>query len=232
MTARRLAVLIDAENMPAKYAEAIFEELATHGEVTVRRVYGDMLEGSTKPWHDKLAGLAIAPFHQPKNTVGKNASDIALVIDAMDMMHTGRLDGFVIVSSDGDFTKLAQRLREHGLDVFGVGERKTPEAFRMACKQFITVENLGIGAPSQSGSEAEATKSLNHAYQLIGNVIGETNDPEGWARLAWVGAELVKRYPDFDSRSYGHRRLGDLVRAIGKFEEGGEGANLRVRQKP
>lgn len=224
----RLAVLIDAENMPAKYAGAIFDEISKFGEASVRRLYGDITEGAVAPWMEYVAPLAIAPFHQPKSTVGKNASDIALVIDAMDLLSLDRLDGFVIISSDSDFTKLAQRIREQGIDVWGMGEEKTPEAFRQACKRFITVENLQTPTMQESGDQPEI-KSINHAFQLITNVITDTSDPDGWAGLAWVGKRLVQRYPDFDPRSYGHKKLSELVRATGKFEERGQGPELSIR---
>ena len=138
----RLAVLIDADNTAPKWAEAIFEEIATLGEASVRRIYGDFSGQHLRSWEKKLAGLAVIPHQQFAYTKGKNSSDIALVIDAMDLMHTGRFDGFVLVSSDSDFARLASRLREQGLQVFGIGKTNTPEAFRKACKRFIFVENL------------------------------------------------------------------------------------------
>lgn len=138
----RLAVLIDADNTAAQWADAIFEEIATLGEANVRRIYGDFSGPHLRGWEKKLASLAVIPHQQFAYTKGKNSSDIALVIDAMDLMHSGRFDGFVLVSSDSDFTRLAGRLREQGLQVFGIGRRNTPEAFRKACKRFIFVENL------------------------------------------------------------------------------------------
>ena len=137
-----LAVLIDADNSSPKWAEAIFEEIASLGEASVRRIYGDFSRQQLSGWQEKLPTLALVPHHQPANTVGKNSSDIALVIDAMDLLHTGRFDGFVLISSDSDFTRLASRIREQGLDVYGIGQKKTPDAFRKACKRFIFVENL------------------------------------------------------------------------------------------
>ena len=138
----RLAVLIDADNTSAKWADAIFEEIATLGEASVRRIYGDFSGPHLRSWEKKLASLAVIPHQQFAYTKGKNSSDIALVIDAMDLMHTGRFGGFVLVSSDSDFARLAGRLREQGLHVFGIGRRNTPDAFRKACKRFIFVENL------------------------------------------------------------------------------------------
>ena len=163
-----LAVLIDADNTSHKHAKAVFDEIARFGEASVRRIYGDFSSGQMKGWSSVQAELGIVPHHQPANTVGKNASDIALVIDAMDLMHSGRFDGFVLVSSDSDFTRLASRIREQGLDVFGIGEKKTPEAFRNACKRFLFVENLS-GLPagdSRKGSKPD-TQLLNDARNLI-----------------------------------------------------------------
>ena len=132
-----LAVLIDADNTSPTYAEAIFDEIASLGEASVRRIYGDFSSAQLRGWAKVLADFGLVPHHQPANTVGKNASDIALVIDAMDILHSGRFDGFVLVSSDSDFTRLASRIREQGLDVYGLGQRKTPSAFVKACKRFI-----------------------------------------------------------------------------------------------
>ena len=155
----RLAVLIDADNTAPKWAEAIFEEIATLGEASVRRIYGDFSGPHLRSWEKKLAGLAVIPHQQFAYTKGKNSSDIALVIDAMDLMHTGRFDGFVLVSSDSDFARLASRLREQGLQVFGIGRTNTPEAFRKACKRFIFVENLlGDGDSVRDADESKQTE--------------------------------------------------------------------------
>jgi hypothetical protein len=148
-----LAVLIDADNTSARYAHAIFEEIARLGEANVRRIYGDFAGSRLAGWNSAVQSLAILQHQQRNNTTGKNAADIALVIDAMDLMHKGKLDGFCLISSDSDFTRLAQRLREDGLVVYGFGERKTPEAFRSACNRFIYVDNLtGAGAAQVSGA--------------------------------------------------------------------------------
>ena len=155
----RLAVLIDADNTAPKWAEAIFEEIATLGEASVRRIYGDFSGPHLRSWEKKLAGLAVIPHQQFAYTKGKNSSDIALVIDAMDLMHTGRFDGFVLVSSDSDFARLASRLREQGLQVYGIGKTNTPEAFRKACKRFIFVENLlGNGEILRDGDGSEQSE--------------------------------------------------------------------------
>ena len=162
----RLAVLIDADNTAPKWAEPIFEEIATLGEASVRRIYGDFSGPHLRSWEKKLAGLALIPHQQFAYTKGKNSSDIALVIDAMDLMHTGRFDGFVLVSSDSDFARLASRLREQGLQVFGIGKTNTPEAFRKACKRFIFVENLiGDGEALRETDEAEQSKAAGGALE-------------------------------------------------------------------
>src|SRR6056297_767162 len=150
-----LAVLIDADNTSHKHARAIFDEIASFGEASVRRIYGDFSSSHMKGWSGVQAEFGIVPHHQPANTVGKNASDIALVIDAMDLMHSGRFDAFVLVSSDSDFTRLASRIREQGLDVYGIGQRKTPEAFVRACKRFIYLENIDAG-PAREAKKAQA----------------------------------------------------------------------------
>ena len=160
----RLAVLIDADNTSAKWADDIFEEIATLGEASVRRIYGDFSGPQLRGWEKKLARLALIPHQQFAYTKGKNSSDIALVIEAMDLMHTGRFDGFVVVSSDSDFARLASRLREQGLQVFGIGRRNTPEAFRKACKRFIFIENL-LG----DGKGFERPKNLHRSRRWEAN---------------------------------------------------------------
>jgi hypothetical protein len=167
-----LAVLIDADNTSHRFAKAIFEEIASLGEASVRRCYGDFSSPRINGWSEQVATLGLVPHHQPANTVGKNASDIALVIDAMDLLNSGRFDGFVLVSSDSDFTRLASRIREQGLDVYGIGEKKTPDAFRQACKRFIFIENLGDKSTTAPNTRITADKAtLNRAYQVIRNVI-------------------------------------------------------------
>ncbi len=227
----RLAVLIDADNTSHQTANAIFEEIASFGEASVRRIYGDFSSPQMKGWSEKQAGLGIVPHHQPANTVGKNASDIALVIDAMDLLLSGRFDGFVLVSSDSDFTRLSQRIREQGVDVYGIGRRKTPEAFRMACKRFIFVENLISGGGDAETEVKPKKEPLNKAAQLILNVLEDASAEDGWARLSAVGSQLGKRYPDFDTRSYGYGNLSGLIREAKGLELVDEGAFLKVRKK-
>ena len=223
-TAPRIALLIDAENIAAHYADAIIAETARLGDIIIRRLYGNVQDPALVHWLRLHNRLGLMPQHQPQTAQGKNASDIALVIDAMDLMHGNRVDGVVLVSSDSDFTRLAQRLREQGLAVYGMGEAKTPEAFRMACKQFFLVENLGDDAapPAEKAS-------LNHAYQLIANVMQKSCDEEGWIALGPLGHLLTQRYPDFDPRSYGVKRLSDLIKAIDKLQITGSGSAMRAR---
>ena len=217
-----IAILIDADNTSPKYAEAIFEEIASLGEAAVRRVYGDFSSNQMKGWNKVQAELGLVPHHQPANTVGKNASDIALVIDAMDLMHSGRFDGFALVSSDSDFTRLASRLREQGHDVFGIGQQKTPEAFRKACKRFIFLENIvEPEAPKGSGGrkmDDAQLKKLNTARDLILRAMDALDQDDDWYTLGQIGQHVTAASPDFDTRTYGFRKFSDLVKAIPIFE--------------
>ncbi|SFD01763.1 NYN domain-containing protein [Tropicimonas isoalkanivorans] len=231
-----LAVLIDADNTSPQFAQAIFDEIAAFGEASVRRVYGDFSSSQMKGWSKVQAEFGLVPHHQPANTVGKNASDIALVIDAMDLLHTGRFDGFMLVSSDSDFTRLASRIREQGLDVYGIGQRKTPEAFRKACKRFIYLENIDTRA---AGDEAKSTdkkpdtksKPLNEARDLIVKAMDGIEQDDDWYPLGQLGQFVVAANPDFDTRTYGKKKLSDLVQSIKLFEtRRGPGNQLQVRR--
>ena len=250
--APRLAVLIDADNVPASYAEAIFEEIAGLGEASVRRIYGDWSAQRLGGWARKVAALGLVADQQFSNTKGKNASDIGLVIAAMDFLHSDLFDGFVLVSSDSDFTRLAARIREQGLDVFGIGEKKTPEAFRMACKRFIYVENLnsddqneepprttaparverGI-MPEMPEPQTTARGAKEHPTKAIPLIIAAMRaiDPEGeWYSLGQIGQYITQGAPDFDTRTYGSAKLSDLVRKISRFEvKPGPGGQLLAR---
>jgi uncharacterized LabA/DUF88 family protein len=229
-----LAVLIDADNSSPQWAEAIFEEIAALGEASVRRIYGDFSRPALKGWNDRLAGLALVPHHSPANTVGKNASDIALVIDAMDLLHSGRFDGFVLISSDSDFTRLASRIREQGLDVYGIGQQKTPEAFRKACKRFIFVENLLPDAEVPKAERETAAKKAPpaSAVSLIEHAMRTIGGEDEWYSLGQIGQFIVAANPDFDTRSYGSSKLSDLVAKTGKFEmKRGEGNQTFVRAR-
>ena len=220
-TVARLAVLIDADNTSPAWTEAIFEEVATLGEASARRIYGDFSGPQLRGWNKKLENFAVLPHQQFAYTKGKNSSDIALVIDAMDLLHSGRFDGFVLVSSDSDFTRLASRIREQGLDVFGIGEEKTPEAFRKACKRFIFVENL-IESDGDEGKAAKADKPKpkrqpSKAVPLIRAAM-RGQDEEDWIPLSVIGSHIHAANPDFDSRTYGCAKLSDLLEKTGLFE--------------
>ena len=227
-----LAVLIDADNSSPKWADAVFDEIASLGEASVRRIYGDFSRGAMSGWNDKLPSLALVPHHQPANTVGKNSSDIALVIDAMDLLHSGRFDGFVLVSSDSDFTRLASRIREQGLDVYGIGQKKTPESFRKACKRFIFVENI-IGtkdAAEKTDTPAPATDSPKAAVPIINSAMKAINPDQEWFHLGALGSTILAAHPDFDSRSFGCAKLSDLIQKTGRYEQKKTGNVIEVRR--
>jgi len=226
-TSPLLAVLIDADNTSHKYTGPIFEEIAGIGEASVRRVYGDFATQRLKGWNSVQAEFGLVPHHQPANTVGKNASDIALVIDAMDLMHSGRFDGFVLVSSDSDFTRLASRIREQGLAVYGIGAAKTPEAFRKACKRFIFLENLGDDTPDTGARQG---RKLTEARDLLFKAMDSIDQASDWYALGRLGQQITGAHPDFDTRSYGHKKLSDLVAAIKELETRREGNQLMIRR--
>jgi hypothetical protein len=228
----RLAVLIDADNAQAAVIEELLAEIARYGEATVRRIYGDFTAPTSAAWKKVLQRNAIKPVQQFAYSTGKNATDSTLIIDAMDLLYTRRFDGFCLVTSDSDFTGLAMRLREEGLEVFGFGERKTPEAFRNACHRFVFVEVLREGARRGAREEAErAGSSGEDAAQPTGGgqeqpasrpkfpkrfvltALEQSVDDEGWAQVGTFGSYLNKLQPDFDPRLYGYRKLSELVRA-------------------
>ncbi len=234
---RRLAVLIDADNTSPRIAEALFAEVAKIGEASVRRIYGDFSGTRLKAWADILSRHAIIPHQQFAYTKGKNASDIALVIDAMDLLLSGRFDGFCLVSSDSDFTRLAARIREQGTDVFGFGEKKTPESFVQACRRFIYTENLlapaAPDAPDDDETAPPGPEPAEEALAILDRIIADLDQDDGWVYLSNVGSRLANLAPDFDPRTYGHKRLGDLVKAIDAFEVVTEtGSGTRIRRKP
>ena len=230
----RLAVLIDADNASAKIADGLFEEIAKIGEASVRRIYGDFSNPRSKAWADTLSRHAIIPQQQFAYTTGKNASDITLVIDAVDLLHSGRFDGFCLVSSDSDFTRLAARIREQGIDVFGFGEQKTPESFRQACRRFVYTENLLPGA-ANSRNGAPASKPLQPpgaAVPIIERIITQMETEDGWVPLGQVGTQLANLASDFDPRNFGFRKLSDLVRKTDAFEiDPAKGRAMRIRVK-
>ncbi|SLN33780.1 NYN domain-containing protein [Roseisalinus antarcticus] len=218
-----LAVLIDADNTSPKNATALFEEIASLGEASVRRCYGDFSSQQMAGWNRVQAEHGIVPHHSPANTVGKNSSDISLVIDAMDILHTGRFDGFVLVSSDSDFTRLASRIREQGLDVYGIGQKKTPDAFRKACKRFIFLENIGAAEveekPTPAGVPAAAkAKPPVEARDIILRAMDSIDQEDEWYALGPLGQYITAADPDFDTRTYGRKKLSDLVKDLKVFE--------------
>jgi hypothetical protein len=226
---RPLAVLIDADNARAAVIPSVLAEVATYGTASVKRIYGDWTKDHLKSWKDQLLKHSIQPIQQFGYTTGKNATDSAMIIDAMDLLYTNRFSGFCLVTSDSDFTRLAARIREQGLNVYGFGEKKTPAPFVAACDKFIYTEV--IEAAAQEASEGEGTgttiKKLSSAElkkeQKLINAIRKaieaiTDDEDEWASLGGVGSSLTKLMPDFDSRNYGYARLSDLVKAIGIFD--------------
>lgn len=202
----KLAVLIDAENAQASVVGDLLREVARYGTATIKRAYGDWTTQHLNGWKDKLPGFAIQPMQQFRYTSGKNATDSALIIDAMDLLHGGRVDGFCLVSSDSDFTRLATRIREAGLSVYGFGEKKTPPAFVVACDKFIYTEILR--APAAKPAPIASQEPLK---PLLIAAIAEAAGEGGWAALSAVGSLVVKSNPSFDSRNYGCEKLGELV---------------------
>ncbi|MCW2760647.1 MAG: hypothetical protein JWR85_848, partial [Marmoricola sp.] len=223
----RLAVLIDADNISPKVAKDVFEELAGYGNLTVKRAYGDWTTSQLNGWKDQLHAFAIAPMQQFAYTVGKNSTDSALIIDAMDLLYAGHLDGFVIVSSDSDFTRLATRLRESGMKVYGLGAKKTPRAFRDACDKFTFLEVLRADAtdPESATSEVSvpevapeiATEPVRdakggHLQSMLTKALNKTATDDDWSALGALGSHLNRTDPSFDSRTYGYAKLSDLVK--------------------
>ncbi len=233
---RRFAVLIDADNTSPRIVAGLFDEIARFGEATVRRIYGDFSSPRMRSWSEVLQKFAIDPYQQFAYTTGKNASDIALVIDAMDLLHSGRFDGFCLVSSDSDFTRLASRLREEGADVYGFGAQKTPESFRQACRRFIYTENLVPESAAPAGGREEgsvrALSPVSASVPLLMKAIEQIDSEDGWVGLGRVGQHLANIASDFDPRTYGYRKLSDLVRHTGAFEmEQSEGRFVRIRAR-
>jgi hypothetical protein len=226
----RLAVLIDADNAQASIIENLLAEIAKFGETTVRRIYGDFTAPTSASWKKVLQRFAIKPVQQFAYTTGKNATDSTLIIDAMDLLYTRKFDGFCLITSDSDFTGLAMRLREEGLTVLGFGEQKTPEAFRNACHKFVPTEVLRpskINEQTDQSFNAESgNNSTSHKEQaelavsaqefpknFVLKALEQSTDDAGWAHLGTFGSYLTKLQPDFDSRSYGYKKLSDLVKA-------------------
>ena len=226
----RLAVLIDADNIPYSNVKEMMEEIAKYGTPTFKRIYADWTKPHVAGWKNVLLENAITPIQQYSYTSGKNATDSAMIIDAMDILYTGRVDGFCIVSSDSDFTRIATRLREAGMKVFGIGEKKTPLPFISACDKFIYLEILKapqetVKSPVPSkdakteSQENEVIRSIDKGLiRLIADSINDIADEDGWAFLGNLGTLLLKKKPDFDSRNYGFVKLLPLIKSINKFQ--------------
>jgi len=214
-----LAILIDADNASPAIVKGLIDEVAKFGRATVRRIYGDWTTPNLGSWKAVLLEHSIQPIQQFGYTKGKNATDSSLIIDAMDLLYAGNLDGFCIVSSDSDFTRLASRLKESGKKVYGFGEQKTPRPFVAACDRFIYTEVFtradGQGRPRVSAAELEHDRAF---LDLVGGVVDDASDDSGWAQLGTVGSILTKKMPDFDSRNYGYSKLSDLLDASQHFE--------------
>ncbi len=219
MDNKRFALLIDADNISARYIGDILEELSTYGITTYKRIYGDWTSTQATKWKGELLENSVIPVQQFSNTVGKNATDSTLIIDAMDILYTGNVEGFCIVSSDSDFTRLASRLRESGMEVIGMGEEKTPRSFRVACTRFVNLENLGNQDEDAKDTLKDKDNSISREtiYNAITNIINENENKGKSVELAAVGNRLVNMYPDFDVRNYGYSLLSKFVEDAGLF---------------
>lgn len=236
----RLAVLIDSDNTTPTIIEALLAEIAKYGSATVKRAYGDWTTSNLRGWKEVINSHAIQPMQQFAYTTGKNATDSALIIDAMDLLYTGDIDGFCLVSSDSDFTKLASRLRESGKAVYGFGEPRTPASLVAACDKFVYLDVLrdrekeeqpsGGSAKRKGGAELRRDSRL---VRLLREGIDAASDDDGWADLGGVGTHVAKQAPDFDPRNWGFAKLVDLVSAIELFEVNRvPGQGVQVREKP
>jgi uncharacterized LabA/DUF88 family protein len=219
-----LAVLIDGDNIPSMYVKEMMEEIAKYGNPTIKRIYGDWTKPHLSKWKNVLLENAITPIQQYGYTTGKNATDSAMIIDAMDILYSGKVNGFCLVSSDSDFTRLATRLRETGMQVIGIGEKKTPNPFIVACDKFVYIEILK-NRPDKKENNDEKTSAKESVdkisakeIKLIETSISDLSDEEGWAFLGDVGSLIQKKQPNFDSRNYGFQKLTPLINSIGAFE--------------
>ncbi|WP_299124803.1 NYN domain-containing protein [uncultured Winogradskyella sp.] len=222
----KLAVLIDGDNIPSAYVKEMMEEIAKYGNPTIKRIYGDWTKPHLSKWKNMLLENAITPIQQYGYTTGKNATDSAMIIDAMDILYSEKVDGFCLVSSDSDFTRLATRLREAGMAVYGIGEKKTPKPFIVACDKFIYIEILKDQVSDSESEATEITKGRKSSYdkitqkeiRFIASTIDDVSDDDGWAFLGDVGSLLQKKQPNFDSRNYGFQKLTPLIKSIPNFE--------------
>ncbi|MEO1492639.1 MAG: NYN domain-containing protein [Pseudomonadota bacterium] len=224
-----LAVLIDADNVPAKHATEILNEISGIGDPALRRVYGDWSSPGLTSWKDQIRELGMVARQQTANTKGKNASDIGLVIDAMDILHSDRFDGFVLVSSDSDFTQLASRLREDGRMVIGIGEKKTPAALRNVCNQFIFIENIVGDAEDTAARPKTKREPASKVVPIVRSAMAKIDQDHEWYRLGGVGSQIRAAHPDFDPRTYGSSKLSDLVKNLPGFETRQTGTHIELR---
>ena len=218
----KLAVLIDGDNIPSKYIKEMMEEITKYGTPTIKRIYGDWTKPHLTKWKNILLENAITPIQQYAYTIGKNATDSAMIIDAMDILYSKNVDGFCLVSSDSDFTKLATRLREAGMQVYGIGEKKTPDPFIVACDKFIYLEILETFDDKQDGKgdnkKASLDKITPNIIRLLKQSVADAADDDGWAFLGDVGSLIIKKQPNFDSRNFGFDKLTKLFKSLDQFE--------------
>ena len=218
----KLAVLIDGDNIPSKYVKEMMQEIAKYGTPTIKRIYGDWTKPQLTSWKTILLQSAITPIQQYSYTTGKNATDSAMIIDAMDILYSDKVDGFCLVSSDSDFTKLATRLREAGKTVYGIGEKKTPDPFIVACDKFIYLEILDIHESNELSSsktkKATLEKVTPDLIRLLKNTVSDAADDDGWAFLGDVGSLIIKKQPNFDPRNFGFEKLTPLFKSLDQFE--------------
>lgn len=218
----KLAVLIDGDNIPSKYIKEMMEEIAKYGTPTIKRIYGDWTKPQLSKWKKILLETAINPIQQYGYTTGKNATDSAMIIDAMDILYTGNVDGYCLVSSDSDFTKLATRLRESGKKVIGIGEKKTPEPFIVACDKFIYLEILHKEIDEKDGkvktNKSDLEKITPKILRLLKNSVDDAADDDGWAFLGDVGSLILKKQPNFDARNFGFEKLTPLFKSLPQFD--------------
>lgn len=221
---KKLAVLIDGDNIPSKYIKEMMEEIAKYGNPTIKRIYGDWTKPQLSKWKKLLLENAITPIQQYNYTTGKNSTDSGMIIDAMDILYSDKVDGFCIASSDSDFTRLATRIRETGLSVIGIGEKKTPDPFIVACDKFIYLEILRANEKDEESTPEQRDKKKSvdtvtpKVVKLITQTVSDLADDEGWAFLGDVGSLIQKKQPNFDSRNYGFEKLTPLIKSTGKFE--------------
>ncbi|PIE48501.1 MAG: Maebl [Flavobacteriales bacterium] len=221
-TNSNIAVLIDGDNIPSGQIKEMMEEITKYGNPTIKRIYGDWTRPGLTKWKNLLLENAITPIQQYGYTKGKNATDSAMIIDAMDILYSGKVNGFCLVSSDSDFTRLATRLREAGMQVIGIGEKKTPNPFIVACDKFVYIEILKKQSEGKTEhkdtNKSEIDKITRKDINLIASTIRDLSDEDGWAFLGDVGSMLQKKRPNFDSRNYGFEKLTPLIKSINKFE--------------